>query len=145
MVSHQPCPDLTSKRIDYPSYVSHSTIEHTFLSNENATLDQLSCFLGGFLYCTLLHSGVLPKGRSLVPGCGRGYDAIAFGNSGYDSIGLDLSPTGVVQAKALLAEQTEQLHGKVLETKVSCGEAKWTDARVDFLLGHTLLPSRVHK
>lgn len=58
-------------------------------------------------------AGVLPTGRSLVPGCGRGYDAIAFGKSGYDSLGLDLSPTGVEQAKALLAEQTEQLSGKV--------------------------------
>ncbi|CAN0488763.1 unnamed protein product, partial [Ectocarpus sp. 8 AP-2014] len=52
-------------------------------------------------------AGVLPKGRALVPGCGRGYDSIAFGKSGYDSIGLDLSPTGVEQAKALLAEEKE--------------------------------------
>lgn len=53
-------------------------------------------------------AGVLPKGRALVPGCGRGYDSIAFGKSGYDSIGLDLSPTGVEQAKALLAEEKEE-------------------------------------
>lgn len=57
--------------------------------------------------------GVLPKGRALVPGCGRGYDAIAFGKSGYDSLGLDLSPTGVEQAKDLLAEETEKPSGKV--------------------------------
>lgn len=50
----------------------------------------------------------------MVPGCGRGYDAIAFGKSGYDSTGLDLSPTGVEQAKALLAEQKEgDISGKV--------------------------------
>lgn len=50
----------------------------------------------------------------MVPGCGRGYDAIAFGKSGYDSTGLDLSPTGVEQAKALLAEQKgEEMSGKV--------------------------------
>ncbi|CAN0271480.1 unnamed protein product [Pylaiella littoralis] len=62
----------------------------------------------------LLDEGVLPKGRSLVPGCGRGYDAIAFGKSGYDSTGLDLSPTGVEQAKALLAEQKgEEMNGQV--------------------------------
>lgn len=58
-------------------------------------------------------SGTLPKGRSLVPGCGRGYDAIALGKSGYDSTGLDLSPTGIEQAKALLAEEQEGISGKV--------------------------------
>lgn len=59
-------------------------------------------------------AGVLPKGRSLVPGCGRGYDAIAFGKSGYDSTGLDLSPTGVERAEALLAEQKGGgMNGKV--------------------------------
>lgn len=57
---------------------------------------------------------MLPKGRALVPGCGRGYDVIAFGRSGYDSTGLDLSPTGVEQAKALLAVQKEEkISGKV--------------------------------
>ncbi|CAN0231737.1 unnamed protein product [Ectocarpus sp. 4 AP-2014] len=62
----------------------------------------------------LLDEGVLPTGRALVPGCGRGYDSIAFGKSGYDSIGLDLSPTGVEQAKALLAEEKEEdISGKV--------------------------------
>lgn len=62
---------------------------------------------------------MLPKGRALVPGCGRGYDAIAFGKSGYDSTGLDLSPTGVEQAKALLAEQNEEeMNGKVKQINV---------------------------
>eukprot|EP00904_Undaria_pinnatifida_P005885 jgi/Undpi1/2426/HiC_scaffold_13.g05807.m1 len=88
----------------------------------------------------LLDEGVLPKGRSLVPGCGRGYDAIAFGKSGYDSIGLDLSPSGVVQAKALLAEQTEQLHGKV---EFRCGDFfKFSDkeeGKFDVILDYTFL------
>lgn len=87
--------------------------------------------------------GALPKGRSLVPGCGRGYDAIAFGKSGYDSTGLDLSPTGVEQAKALLAEEkADDISGKVNGgsinsapysdwAKVRCcegGEAGWGDS-----------------
>lgn len=63
---------------------------------------------------------MLPKGRSLVPGCGRGYDAVAFGKSGYDSTGLDLSPTGVDQAKALLAEQIgEEISGKVKQMNIA--------------------------
>lgn len=48
-----------------------------------------------------------------MPGCGRGYDAIAFAKSGYDSVGLDLSGTSVQSAKALLAEEKEPLAGKV--------------------------------
>lgn len=65
-------------------------------------------------------AGVLPKGRALVPGCGRGYDSIAFGKSGYDSVGLDLSPTGVEQAKALLAEEKEEdITGKARQAGLS--------------------------
>lgn len=56
---------------------------------------------------------VLPKGRAFVPGCGRGYEAIAFGRSGYDCIGLDLSPSGIEEAKSLLAEEKESMNGKV--------------------------------
>lgn len=68
-------------------------------------------------------AGVLPKGRSLVPGCGRGYDTIAFGKSGFDSIGLDLSPTGIEQANTLLAETKEQLNGKVAHT-AACNKCR---------------------
>ncbi|CAM9997279.1 unnamed protein product, partial [Choristocarpus tenellus] len=55
----------------------------------------------------------LPKGRALVPGCGRGYEAVAFGRYGYDSIGLDLSPTGILQAQKNLEEEKNPLTGKV--------------------------------
>ena len=90
----------------------------------------------------MILSGVLPKGRSLVPGCGRGYDAIAFGKSGYDSLGLDLSPTGVGQANALLAEQRDQPSGKVTTmytdtlciwyTKYICSTMEWVGACAGF-------------
>lgn len=39
----------------------------------------------------LLRTGTLPKGRLLVPGAGRGYDAIAFAKAGYQVTTLDLS------------------------------------------------------
>ena len=58
-------------------------------------------------------SGVLPKGRAFVPGCGRGYEAVAFGKSGYDAIGIDIAPSGIEAARELLAEQEGVVSGKV--------------------------------
>ncbi|KAI0637826.1 S-adenosyl-L-methionine-dependent methyltransferase [Trametes polyzona] len=45
----------------------------------------------------------LPRsGRALVPGCGRGYDAIYIAKSlGLQTIGADISPTGIAAANAL--------------------------------------------
>lgn len=41
----------------------------------------------------------LPEGRRdvkvLVPGCGKGYDAIYFASLGYQSVGMDISPEGI--------------------------------------------------
>ncbi|GAA6061617.1 hypothetical protein JCM10212_000959 [Sporobolomyces blumeae] len=39
------------------------------------------------------------KGKALVAGCGRGYDAIYFASKGFDAVGMDLSPTAVERAK----------------------------------------------
>jgi len=39
------------------------------------------------------------SGRALVPGCGRGYDAIYLASLGYDTLGLDLSPKAVASAE----------------------------------------------
>lgn len=38
---------------------------------------------------------------------------MAFGRGGYECIGLDLSSTGIEEAKQLLAEQKEPINGKV--------------------------------
>lgn len=40
----------------------------------------------------LIREGTIPKGRLLIPGAGRGYDAIAFSKAGYQVTTLDLSP-----------------------------------------------------
>ncbi|GAA5935393.1 hypothetical protein JCM1841_001943 [Sporobolomyces salmonicolor] len=47
----------------------------------------------------------LSDGMALVPGCGRGYDAVFFASKGIDAIGLDLSATAVEAAKAHHAAQ----------------------------------------
>ncbi|KDQ64797.1 hypothetical protein JAAARDRAFT_167436 [Jaapia argillacea MUCL 33604] len=55
----------------------------------------------------LIQSGELdlPKsGKALVPGCGRGYDAIFIASSlGLDTLGVDISQTAVDAANELLA------------------------------------------
>eukprot|EP00045_Choanoeca_perplexa_P022963 m.11476 g.11476 ORF g.11476 m.11476 type:complete len:274 (-) comp9822_c0_seq1:93-914(-) len=65
----------------------------------------------------LLKQGQLPKGKALVPGCGRGYDAIAFAAFGYHAVGMDLSDTAVKEAQAVATERNDELSG-TLEFKV---------------------------
>jgi len=41
------------------------------------------------------------KGTILVPGCGKGHDALAIARAGHQVIGLDLSPTALLTAREL--------------------------------------------
>ncbi|KAG8718121.1 hypothetical protein FRC08_005894 [Ceratobasidium sp. 394] len=43
--------------------------------------------------------GIPKSGKALVPGCGRGYDAIYLASQGYEVLGADLSPTAINQAE----------------------------------------------
>ena len=45
-----------------------------------------------------------PPGRVLVPGCGSGFDAAAFSQAGFDTLGVDLSETAISRAKTLAGE-----------------------------------------
>lgn len=44
-------------------------------------------------------------GRMVVPGCGRGYDAVLFAQHGFDVIGVDHAPSAV-EAASRLAHET---------------------------------------
>ncbi|CEM27817.1 unnamed protein product [Vitrella brassicaformis CCMP3155] len=46
--------------------------------------------------------GVIPKGKALVPGCGRGYDVGALSDLSREVIGLDISETGANVARDYL-------------------------------------------
>ncbi|CAN0132032.1 unnamed protein product, partial [Discosporangium mesarthrocarpum] len=87
----------------------------------------------------LLQKGVLPKGRALVPGCGRGYEPVALGRYGYDTVGLDLSPTGIAEAQKLLEEEGP-LQGKV---EFRAGDffqfSAAKEGKFDFILDYTFL------
>ena len=41
----------------------------------------------------------LKKGRVLVPGCGRGHDAVAWARAGHQVQGMDLAPSAVTEAQ----------------------------------------------
>jgi len=42
-----------------------------------------------------------PPGTMLVPGCGRGYDALLFARAGFEVTGVDHAPSAVTAARAL--------------------------------------------
>lgn len=46
----------------------------------------------------LVHTGTLPKGRVLVPGCGSGYDVVAMASPERYVVGLDISDSAVKKA-----------------------------------------------
>ncbi|HAV62815.1 MAG TPA: thiopurine S-methyltransferase [Verrucomicrobiales bacterium] len=43
----------------------------------------------------------MPKGRVLVPGCGAGHDVRAWAESGFDVVGLDVSPSAISKCREL--------------------------------------------
>ncbi|XVF54991.1 hypothetical protein PTKIN_Ptkin06aG0000700 [Pterospermum kingtungense] len=49
----------------------------------------------------LHHSGSLPMGRVLVPGCGTGYDVVAMACPGRSVVGLDISEKAIKKAKQM--------------------------------------------
>lgn len=45
------------------------------------------------VFVRLIQDQVIPPGKLLVPGAGRGYDAIAFAKAGFDVTSIDLAPS----------------------------------------------------
>jgi len=54
-----------------------------------------------------------PRGRLVVPGCGRGYDALRFARAGFDVLGIDFADTAVAAATA--AAQRLKLSARFLQ------------------------------
>lgn len=46
----------------------------------------------------------LPRGRAIVPGCGRGYAVAALARKGYDATGVEIAPTAVKAANEHIAK-----------------------------------------
>lgn len=57
----------------------------------------------------LIADGMLPVGKLLVPGAGRGYDAIAFARAGFDVTAIDLAPSACEELRLAGAAAGVQL------------------------------------
>ncbi|KAJ1966238.1 hypothetical protein GGI12_000200 [Dipsacomyces acuminosporus] len=49
-----------------------------------------------------VHGWLLPRGRCLIAGCGRGHDVLYMAQRGYKSTGIDVSSTAITEAQKLL-------------------------------------------
>ena len=74
----------------------------------------------------------LPRGRVLVPGCGRGHDAREWARAGFEVLGLDLAPSAVQEAQALTPA------GLSATFRLADFLADASEPPVDWLFEHTL-------
>ncbi|KAH9326613.1 hypothetical protein KI387_006791, partial [Taxus chinensis] len=51
----------------------------------------------------LIQKDLVPQGRTLVPGCGAGYDVMALANHNRYVVGVDISETAIKRAQELAA------------------------------------------
>lgn len=51
------------------------------------------------VFARLIREQAVPKGRLLIPGAGRGYDALAFVEAGFEVTAIDLSETACQQLR----------------------------------------------
>jgi methyl halide transferase len=63
-----------------------------------------------------LDSGVIAPGRTLVPGCGRGYEVLELARRGFEVVALDFAPSAVRHLVSVL--QAAGLAAKVVEADV---------------------------
>ncbi len=54
----------------------------------------------------LIEQGDIPLGRSLVPGCGRGYDLVALHSEDRHALGVDIAEAGIEAANEYLESQS---------------------------------------
>ncbi|PIA13389.1 S-adenosyl-L-methionine-dependent methyltransferase [Coemansia reversa NRRL 1564] len=59
------------------------------------------------------HRWLLPRGRCLVAGCGRGYDALYLASRGLTCVAIDCCEPAIAQAQKLLDTNTETVSGKL--------------------------------
>ncbi|PPS39844.1 methyltransferase domain-containing protein [Chroococcidiopsis sp. TS-821] len=67
-------------------------------------------------FISLLQSHSLLPGKAAVLGSGRGYDAIAFAQYGFDVIGFDFAPAAIAEATAIA--QTNGCSAKFLKRNI---------------------------
>src|SRR5262245_35930645 len=63
-----------------------------------------------------LASGALSPCRTLVPGCGSGYEVVALARAGFDVTGIDYAPAATARTRAALA--AANTYAEVIESDV---------------------------
>jgi SAM-dependent methyltransferase len=77
-----------------------------------------------------------PPGRMIVPGCGRGHDALQFARAGFDVLGLDFAPQAIAEARAAAAQAGSS--ARFVQADLFALPAAW-DGTFDYVLEHTCL------
>jgi SAM-dependent methyltransferase len=75
-----------------------------------------------------------PPGRLLVPGCGRGHDALLFARFGFEVTGVDFAPSAV--AAAIEAARAASLPATFVEADLFTLGARWP-GQFDYVVEHT--------
>ena len=73
----------------------------------------------------------LRPGRVLIPGCGRGHDALAFVRAGWEVLALDYAPQAVAHAWELLGDSADVVEADAFGFRA--------DRSFDLLFDHTFL------
>lgn len=61
-------------------------------------------------FVALLNSTVAPRqGKIIVPGCGRGHDAMLFAHRGYSVLGFDFAPEAIAEATLIALRKNIQV------------------------------------
>lgn len=88
---------------------------------------------------------MIPTGRALVPGCGRGYDVTALASSDRFAVGLELSETAIQRAEERLQSLTDEDCSNKAQCKFVSGSffdlnpSKDPEHQFDFVYDYTFL------
>lgn len=85
-----------------------------------------------------LAKDILLPGKIAVPGCGRGYDALAFAEKGFEVVGFDFAETAIREAKVLATSDslTAKFPPLFLQRDIFNLESEFL-GRFDYVLEHT--------
>jgi dephospho-CoA kinase len=79
-----------------------------------------------------------PPGRLIVPGSGRGHDALLFAERGFDVVGVDFAPSAVAQATAAAAARGLTDRARFIQRDIFALPPEFRGA-FDYALEHTCL------
>jgi SAM-dependent methyltransferase len=75
-------------------------------------------------------------GRMIVPGCGRGHDALLFARAGFDVVGIDFAPQAIAEAQAAAGRAGVPVRFELAD--LFDLPVAW-DGTFDYVLEHTCL------